>query len=159
MDRRLLLAADALFLDWDSAALFKSIYRPQWVMQLGAQYRATERFKMRAGYALAENPIDGSVGSSIGPVAVPGGIKSVKYLQSQFAIVNQHRFAAGFGYADLIPGLDVDAFAGGMFPATEFLGDATRVDISSYWIGLGLTWHFDRPQPRPGSPKTAATAI
>ena len=159
MDRRLLLAADALFLDWDRASLFKSIYRPQLVMQLGAQYQATERFKLRAGYALAENPIDGSVGNSIGPVAVPGGIKSVKYLQSQFAIVNQHRFAAGFGYEDLFPGFDFDAFAGGMFPATEFLGDSTRIDISSYWIGLGLTWHFDRPQPRSGQTNTAVSAL
>ena len=47
IDGRLLLAADALFLDWDSAALFKSIYRPQWVMQLGAQYRATDKLKLR----------------------------------------------------------------------------------------------------------------
>lgn len=152
LDRRLLLAADALFLDWDSAALFKSIYRPQWVMQLGGQYRATDRLKIRAGYALAENPIDGSFGDTIGPVVVPGGVKSVKYLQSQFAIVNQHRISAGFGYSDLMPGLDFDAFAGGMFPATQLLGDATRVDISSYWIGIGFTWHFDRRQASLSAP-------
>jgi hypothetical protein len=46
-----------------------------------------------------------------------------------------------------------------MFPATEFLGDATRIDISSYWIGLGLTWHFDRPQPRPSRTNTAVSAL
>ncbi len=148
MDGNLLLAADALFLDWDSAALFKSIYNPQWVMQLGAQYRATDRLKLRAGYALAENPIDHSFGTSIGPVPVPGGIPAVKYVQSQFAIVNEHRISGGFGYSDVIPGLDFDAFAGGMFPATEFLGDSTRIDICSYWAGVGFTWHFDRPTPR-----------
>jgi long-chain fatty acid transport protein len=148
MEGKLLLAADALFLDWDSAALFKSIYNPQWVMQLGAQYRATDKLKLRAGYALAENPIDHSFGTSIGPVQVPGGIPAVKYVQSQFAIVNEHRISGGFGYSDVIPGLDFDAFAGGMFPATEFLGDSTRVDICSYWAGVGFTWHFDRPQPR-----------
>jgi len=148
IDGRLLLAADALFLDWNSAALFKSLYNPQWVMQLGAQYRATDRLKLRAGYALAENPIDDGFGTSIGPVQVPGGIRSFKYVQSQFAIVNEHRMSAGFGYSDVIPGLDFDAFAGGMFPATEFLGRSTRVDICSYWAGLGFTWHFDRPQTR-----------
>lgn len=152
MDGRLLLAADALFLDWDSAALFKSIYKPQWVMQLGAQYRATDKVKLRAGYALAENPIDDSFGTSIGPVQVPGGIPAVKYVQSQFAIVNEHRMSAGFGYSDVIPGLDFDAFAGGMFPATAFLGNATRVDICSYWAGVGFTWHFDRPQTRTAKP-------
>ncbi len=34
---------------------------------------ATDRLKSRAGYALAENPIDGKVGNSIGHVTVPGG--------------------------------------------------------------------------------------
>ena len=149
MDGKLLLAADALFLDWDSAALFQSIYKPQWVMQLGSQYRATDRLKLRAGYAFAENPIDDGFGTSIGPVQVPGGIPAVKYVQSPFAIVNEHRISGGFGYSDVIPGLDFDAFAGGMFPATVFLGDSTRVDICSYWAGVGFTWHFDRPTPRP----------
>jgi long-chain fatty acid transport protein len=149
LDGRLLLAADALYLDWDTAALFKSIYNPQWVMQLGAQYRATDKLKLRAGYALAENPIDEGFGTSIGPVQVRGGVPAVKYVQSQFAIVNEHRISAGFGYSDVIPGLDFDAFAGGMFPATEFLGDSTRVDVCSYWIGVGFTWHFDRTQARP----------
>ncbi len=146
-DGRLLLAADALYLDWRSAALFKNLYRGQWVMQLGAQYRATDRVKLRLGYALAQNPLNPSVGTQIGPIEVPGGIPAAKYLQSQFAIVNEHRMAAGAGIEDLLmPGLDLDVFAGGMFPAGEQLGNATRVNIESYWIGLGFTWHFDRPQ-------------
>ena len=146
-DGRLLLAADALYLDWRSAALFKNLYRGQWVMQLGAQYRATDRVKLRLGYALAQNPLNPSVGTQIGPIEVPGGIPAAKYLQSQFAIVNEHRMAAGAGIEDLfMPGLDLDVFAGGMFPAGEQLGNATRVNIESYWIGLGFTWHFDRPQ-------------
>jgi len=36
LDGRLLLAADALYLDWRSASLFKSIYTGQWVIQTGA---------------------------------------------------------------------------------------------------------------------------
>jgi hypothetical protein len=149
MDGKLLLAADALFLDWDSAALFKSIYKPQWVMQLGSQYRATDRLKLRAGYAFAENPIDDRFGTSIGPVPEAGGSPAVRYVKSQSAIVNEHRLSGGFGYSGVIPGLDFDAFAGGMFPATEFLGNSTRVDICSYWAGVGFTWHFDRSTPRP----------
>ena len=147
VDGRLLLAADALYLDWRSAALFKNLYRGQWVMQLGAQYRATDRVKLRLGYALAQNPINPTVGTRIGPIDVPGGIPSVKYLQSQFAIVNEHRMTAGAGIEDLfMPGFDLDVFAGGMFPAGEQLGNATHVNVESYWIGLGFTWHFDRPQ-------------
>lgn len=155
MDGRLLLAADALYLDWPSAALFKNIYRGQWVMQLGTQYKATDRIKLRLGYALAQNPIDETVGTRIGAIDVPGGIPAVKYLQSQFAIINEHRMAAGIGVSDfLMRGLDFDAFAGGMFPAGESLSDATYVSIESYWIGLGFTWHFDRPlasRPRSAS--------
>jgi long-chain fatty acid transport protein len=146
MDGRLLVAADALYLDWPSAALFKSLYHGQWVMQLGTQYRATDRLKLRLGYALAQNPIDQTVGTRIGPIEVPGGIPAVKYLQSQFAIINEHRLTAGIGVSDfLMRGFDVDAFAGGMFPAGESLGAATYVSVESYWIGLGLTWRFDRP--------------
>jgi long-chain fatty acid transport protein len=145
LDGRLLVAADALYLDWRSAALFQNIYRGQWVMQLGTQYRATDRVKLRLGYALAQNPIDPTVGTRVAAIDVPGGVPAVKYLQAQFAIINQHRMAAGIGVTDfLMRGLDLDAFAGGMFPAGESLGDATYVSVESYWIGLGFTWHFDR---------------
>jgi long-chain fatty acid transport protein len=144
LDGRLLLAADALYLDWRSAALFKNLYRGQWVMQLGTQYRATDRVKLRLGYALAQNPVNDAVGTRIGPVQVPGGIPAVKYLQSQFAIINEHRMAAGIGMSDVfMRGFDVDAFAGGMFPAGDSLGASTYVSVASYWIGLGLTWRFD----------------
>jgi hypothetical protein len=42
-------------------------------------------------------------------------------------------------------GLDVDAFAGGMFPASQALGNFTTVNVASYWLGVGFTWHFDPP--------------
>lgn len=155
LDGRLLLAADALYLDWRSAALFNNIYRGQWVMQLGSQYRATDRVKLRLGYALAQNPIDESVGTRIGPVEVPGGVPAVKYLQSQFAIINEHRMAAGIGISDLLMrGLDFDAFAGGMFPAGESLGSDTYVSVKSYWLGVGFTWHFDQPPAGRGTPRS-----
>ena len=155
LDGRLLLAADALYLDWRSAALFNNIYRGQWVMQLGSQYRATDRVKLRLGYALAQNPIDESVGTRIGPVEVPGGVPAVKYLQSQFAIVNEHRMAAGIGVSDLLMrGLDFDAFAGGMFPAGQSLGSDTYVSVKSYWLGVGFTWHFDQPPAGRGTPRS-----
>ena len=155
LDGRLLLAADALYLDWRSAALFNNIYRGQWVMQLGSQYRATDRVKLRLGYALAQNPVDESVGTRIGPVEVPGGVPAVKYLQAQFAIVNEHRMAAGISVSDLLMrGLDFDAFAGGMFPAGESLGSDTYVSVKSYWLGVGFTWHFDQPPARRGTPRS-----
>jgi long-chain fatty acid transport protein len=149
LDGRLLLAADALFLDWRSAALFKSIYVGQWVMQLGTQYRATDRLSLRLGYAYAQNPLNNSFGTSIGPIPVPGGLPSARYVQSQFAVVNEHRMSGGIGIRDLfMQGLDFDAFAGGMFPAAEAVGPFTSVSVASYWIGLGFTWHFDQSMAR-----------
>jgi len=144
MDGRLLLAADVLFMDWSSAALFRTIYIPQWVLQVGTQYSMTERTKLRLGYAFAENPIDPTTGTSVEGIAVPGGVPAVKYLQAQFAVINQHRFSAGFGVSDVLPGVDFDAFAGGMFRASEQLGAFTNVNVESYWLGVGFTWRFDR---------------
>ena len=150
LDGRLLLAADALYLDWRSAALFKTLYVEQWVMQLGTQYRVTDRVKLRLGYAYAANPLDGSFGSTIGPIQVPGGLPAARYVQSQFAIINEHRMAGGIGIRDLfMQGLDFDAFAGGMFPASQSLGRSTTVSLASYWLGLGFTWRF-QPPPAPG---------
>lgn len=149
MDGKLLLATDVLFLDWSSASLFRNIYRPQWVLQVGTQYSLNPRTRLRMGYAFAENPIDSSVGTSVGGISVPGGIPAVNFLQAQFAVVNQHRFSAGMGVSDVLPGLDFDTFAGGMFQASEQLGDFTNVSVASYWIGLGFTWRFDRGSCRP----------
>jgi long-chain fatty acid transport protein len=150
LDGRLLLAADALYLDWRSAALFKTLYVEQWVMQLGTQYRVTDRVKLRLGYAYAANPLDGSFGSTIGPIQVPGGLPAARYVQSQFAIINEHRMAGGIGIRDLfMQGLDFDAFAGGMFPASQSLSTSTTVSLASYWLGLGFTWRF-QPSPAPG---------
>ncbi len=144
MDGNLLLAADVLYLQWKGADLFQDIYRNQWVLQLGSQYRLNSRTRLRLGYAFAENPVDSSVGTSVSGIPVPGGVPAVKYLQAQFAVINQHRIAAGVGVNDVLPGLDFDAFAGGMFEASEQLGNLTNVKVDSYFIGLGFTWRFCR---------------
>ena len=97
LDGRLLLAADALFLMWDTADLFDNIYKNQWIMQLGAQYEMNDRMKLRAGYVFAQDPIDDVVGHSVGGVPIPGGFPPVKYVQAQFGVINNHRFTFGCG--------------------------------------------------------------
>jgi hypothetical protein len=71
----------------------------------------------------------------------------VKYLQAQFAVICPHRLSAGAGIADILPGLDFDLFVGGMFPASQQLGNFTNVAMQSYWIGAGFTWRFGRGCP------------
>lgn len=100
--------------------------------------------KLRAGYAWAENPIDSTPGPNIGGVVQPGDVRAVRYTQGLLAVTSQHRISAGIGVGDLLPGIDLDVMAGGMFKDDEQLGDFTTTSIESYWLGFGLTWRFGR---------------
>lgn len=140
MDNRLLLAADALYFDWESAALFGDIYNNAWALQLGSQYTTKRNVQLRCGYAITENPMNTGRITSIDGIN-PGGPPSINYTKAQFSIPNIHRISAGVG-AEVYPHVHLDVFAGGMFPATQQLGQ-TSVRLVSYWLGFGFTWHFD----------------
>ena len=143
MDGRLLVGVDVLYKLWDEADLFGAVYDNQWVLQLGTQY-TLGRVRLRAGYAWAENPIDQTPGSSIGGVVQPGDLRAVRYTQGLLAITCQHRISAGVGIVDVLPGIDLDLMAGGMFKDSEQLGNFTTTSVESYWVGLGMTWRFGR---------------
>ncbi len=143
MDGRLLLATDLLYKLYDDADLFKAVYDNQFVVQVGAQY-STGKYKLRAGYVWAENPLDDSPGANIGGISPPGGIPAVRYTQGLMAVTSQHRISAGIGVTDVLPGIDLDLMAGGMFRDTQQLASFTTTSIESYWIGFGLTWRFGR---------------
>jgi long-chain fatty acid transport protein len=142
MDGCLLLALDVVYKMWEEAALYGAVYDNQWVVQLGAQYTAG-RVRLRAGYAWAENPIDDSPGSNIGGVQFAESA-GVRYTQALLAITSQHRISLGLGVVDVLPGIDMDLMAGGMFQDDERLGNFTTTSIESYWVGVGLTWRFGR---------------
>lgn len=141
---RLLLAVDALYKVHSQADTLKSIYRDQWVVQIGGQFAATEQTRLRLGYAYNENPMKSATPGPIGGVTFP----AVEYVQGQFAAITQHRVTAGVGVCDILPGIDFDLFAGYAFEATDQLG-ATQVSIDgNYWIGFGTTWRFGGPVAR-----------
>lgn len=143
MDGRLLVAVDVLFKRHSDADFLRAIYDDQWVLQFGSQYALNDRVRLRAGYAWNEDPMRGPVVSSVGGVPVPDGIPGARYIQGQFAAICQHRITGGIGVRDVLPGVDFDLFAGGMFEASErFAG--TIASVESYWIGFGLTWRFGR---------------
>ena len=144
LDGRLLLAADVLYKQWDEAALFAALYDNQWVLQLGAQYTMSPRVRLRMGYAYAENPIDPTPGGSVGGVVPPGAVNGLQYIQGTLAVVNLHRVSTGVGIRDALPGVDLDLMGGGMFEASEQLGDLTATSLESYWLGAGITWRFGR---------------
>lgn len=138
---RLLLAVDVLLKVWDEAEMYRGFYDDQWVIQLGAQY-STGRYRLRAGYAWAENPLDPTPDVVVGGFELPGDVPFVRYNQALVANTSQHRLTVGIGISDILPGVDFDIMAGGMFRDSEQLGASTATSISSYWIGAGLTWRF-----------------
>ena len=143
MDGQLLLAVDVIYKNWNATDLYGSVYNDQWVLQLGAQY-TSGRYKLRTGYAWVQNPIDSAPGSNLGGIVEPGGSLAVRYTQGLLAITGQHRISGGIGIADVLPGVDMDIMAGGMFRDTEQLGAATQTSVASYWLGAGMTWRFGR---------------
>ncbi len=93
---------------------------------------------------IAENAMQPVPGGSAGGVTPPGLLSAIQYLQGQMAAVNEHRISAGVGVRDVLPGLDFDLFAGGMFEASQQFGPFTSASVESYWLGAGMTWRFGR---------------
>jgi len=143
LDGRLLLGVDLVYKLWDNADLFRAIYDNQWIVQTGAQL-SLDRYRFRAGYVWAENPMDQTPGASLGGVIQPGDIAAVRYSQGLMAVTNQHRITFGVGVVDFLPGIDLDLMGGGMFRDSEQLGNFTKSSVASYWLGTGLTWRLGR---------------
>ena len=70
------------------------------------------------------------------------------YQAANVPFVNQHRITGGIGRQDLmLPGLDLDLFAGGLLPASDNFGTHSSASLAMYYIGLGLTWRYDAAKP------------
>ena len=76
MGGRLLLALDALYLQYTDAALFGALFNDQWALQLGAQYSLNDRILLRLGYAWDENPMRKVVGDTAAVPVKPLAVKS-----------------------------------------------------------------------------------
>ncbi|PAY15307.1 hypothetical protein CKO51_32495 [Rhodopirellula sp. SM50] len=142
MDGRLLLAADVLYKNWDDATFFRALYKDQWAFQFGAQYIASQRLKLRLGYAFNEDPTRDAVPGTIGGVIPVGGIPAVEYVQGQFAAIAQHRLTGGVGITDLVPNMNFDVTLGGVFENEKSFGDTTA-ELDGYFVAFGFT--FTRP--------------
>lgn len=149
---RLLLATDVLYKVHSEADTLKALYRNQWIVQVGSQFAATDRVRLRLGYAWNQNPMKEAQPVTIGGVTLADGVPAVRYVQAQFAAITQHRVTTGVGIRDLLPGVDADLFAGYAFEATDRFA-ATTVNLSgNYWVGFGTTWRFgSRAQGEPVS--------
>ena len=63
--------------------------------------------------------------------------------EALFAAIPQHRVTGGVGVRDVLPGVDMNFFAGGMFEESQTFGRTTAT-VQSYWVGTGFTWRFGR---------------
>ena len=142
MDGNLLLAADVYYKLWDDAALYQSMMVNQWAFAVGSQL-TRDQMKYRLGYSFNSNPINHSVGDNFDNI--PGAIQSdiQLYQASSLPLVYQHRITGGIGRQDLLPGLDLDLFAGGMLPASDNFGAHSSASLALYYIGAGFTWRYD----------------
>ena len=143
MDGRLLLAADAIYQQYTDTALFGDIFQDQWSLQFGTQYSVNDRIRLRVGYAWNENPMRDTVGDRLGGILPPGGVAHVQYLEALFAAIPQDRITGGVSVRDVLPGVDLDLLAGGMFAASQTFG-ITTANVESYWVGAGVTWRYGR---------------
>lgn len=141
-DGRLLLAADVVYKFWSEAQLFRAIYENQLVVQMGAQY-TTRRAKLRCGYVWAEDAMVRNPGSNIGGILPPGAVNAVQYIQALAPNFNRHRISGGIGIPNVLPGVDMDIFCGGMFRNEGTFGNS-YANVLSYYIGGGMTWRFGR---------------
>lgn len=138
---RLLLAGDVVYKLWEDAKLFRALYRNQLVVQLGAQY-TTPRAKFRCGYAWSDDAM-ADAGNVISGITPPGASNAIEYIQAIAPNINPHRISAGVGIPDVLPGIDLDVFCGGMLRGSATFG-ASSANVESYYIGGGLTWRFRR---------------
>jgi long-chain fatty acid transport protein len=140
-DGRLLLAMDVLYKQYSEADFLGAIYEDQWVYQTGLQYELNPRIRVRCGYSYNTNPMRDAAVTSIGGVPIPDGIPGLRYIQGQFAAIPQHHLTGGIGVSNVLPGIDMDMLAGGMFETEEQFA-STIASVESYWVGSYLTWRF-----------------
>ncbi|CAL1238918.1 OmpP1/FadL family transporter [Candidatus Methylocalor cossyra] len=153
-----LVEADAVWKNWSEAALYRDVWRDQFLALLGGQYRAGD-WQFRAGYGYA-TPIlrdspNGTVGGFRGlgtlplDTAVPGVLARndlIKVVQTTLGpVIWQHTLTAGLGYA-FTPKFRLDAFAAYAFQEsasrdTLALGHY-RVEGSEWALGAGANFKF-----------------
>lgn len=139
---RLLIATDLVYKFWKEASLFDAVYTNQMLVQAGAQYTGN-RAKFRVGYVWAEDAMIDVPGSDIGGIVPPGAVNAIQYVQGLAPNFNRHRISGGIGIPNVLPGVDMDMFMGGMFRNSDTFG-LTSASVESYYIGGGMTWRFGR---------------
>ncbi|WP_029132985.1 OmpP1/FadL family transporter [Sedimenticola selenatireducens] len=146
---KLLIAADVVWKDWESADSYRDLYDNQTVFALGAQY-TTGPYKLRVGFSHADSPIKKNVGSNVGSITsllvggatVPLNPALTRYVQATNGeVVWEDQVTLGVGW-NMSKMLTLDAHASVALDRAKTIGE-TRVDAGAWQVGGALTWHFD----------------
>lgn len=150
---RLLIEANVKYLPWGESEGYEDFdWDNQWVYALGAQFKATEKLALRAGFNYAANPVKEHNGWD------PSGITTVQGKQVPTfgyellrnvgfpAIVESH-LTLGFGY-QLTESLSLNVAYAHVFEKkinSASMGDAIQFEstLAEDSLGIGFAWAFD----------------
>ena len=151
----LVLEADVKWINWSNADGYQDFdWDDQTVFAIGAQYKATDKLVLRAGYNYAENPVNEHSNFNGTTMTNVQGISMPTYYYETFRIIGfpaivEHHMTLGIGYkfTDAFS-LDlgfVYAFENTMTETgTDFAGFPVELEstLSETSLDFGLTWRF-----------------
>ena len=149
---KLRVEVNAKYLPWAESEGYEDFdWENQWVFAIGAQFEATEKLTVRAGYNYAENPVKEHNGwNPEGATTVQGkqvptfGYEMLRNVGFP-AIVESH-LTLGFGYR-LTEALALNVAYAHVFEneiSSSSIGDAIQLGstLSEDSLGVGLAWAF-----------------
>jgi len=151
----LVLEADVKWINWSNADGYQDFdWDDQTVFAIGAQYKATDKLVLRAGYNYAKNPVNEHSNFTGTTTTNVQGISMPTYYYETFRIIGfpaivEHHITLGIGYkfTDAFS-LDlgfVYAFENTMTETgTDFSGLPVELEstLSETSLDFGLTWRF-----------------
>lgn len=151
----LVLEADVKWLNWSNADGYQDFdWDDQTVFGIGAQYQATDKLVLRAGYNYAKNPVSEHNNFNGQSMTTVQGITMPSYYYETFRIIGfpaivEHHVTLGIGYQF------TDAFSldlGFVYAlentmtetGTDFAGLPVELEstLSETSLDFGLTWRF-----------------
>jgi long-chain fatty acid transport protein len=161
---QLLVEADLRWLNWSNAEGYEDFdWNDQWVLGIGAQYKATEKLSLRLGWNYGENPVeehDGWDGSMNPMTGMPNSVATVQgktmptYFYETFRIIGfpavvEHHLTLGLGYR-ITESLSLEfgyvhAFEKTISErGTDLFGQPVTLEstLSEDSLDFGLTWRF-----------------
>ena len=132
----LLVEADAIWKNWSDAHTFEDVYEDQWLLAIGAQYKAGD-WTYRAGYSYAQDVLSDKPNNTLGGLdglgTVPLGagpfssisVDVVELVQTTLVpVIWNHTLTAGVGY-QITDAVSVDGYLAYAFGETETRNPAT----------------------------------